>query len=207
MSDRKPVGRRSRKRFSARHYIGNAYLNQGEWGEAARQLEQAIEIADDIGNLQLQNEARRELALARLYQGELAAAREMAEAACKYDFPSSNHYASAVLGVIALRQGDTIAARAAFTTALKQANELLAQTPQLYGALDSKGLALCGLALCEGAQHVSAAKEAFRAARAITSAAGIVGQVLRLFDALAQADMTGMLAEVRAEIAGEKMNP
>ena len=186
--------------------IGYTCLDCGERGEAVRQLERAIEIADDIGNPQFQNGARCGLALVRLYQDELAAAREMAEAACKYAYPLTNHSASVVLGVIALRQGDTIAARVVFTTALNQANELLAQTPQLYGALDSKGLALCGLALCEGAHHVPAAKEAFRAARAIISAVGIVGRVLRLFDALAQADTTGILTEVRAEATGEKTN-
>ena len=133
-------------------------------------------------------------------------AREMAEAACKYDFPLENHRASAVLGVVALRQGDTIAAQTAFTTALKQANEMLAQTPQLYGALNTKGFALCGLALYEGAHHVPAAKESFQAARAITSAPGIIRWNLRLFDALVQADPTGILTEVRAEAAGEKTN-
>lgn len=48
------------------------------------------------------------------------------------------------------------------------------------------------------------AAAAFRAARAITSAAGIVAQVLGLFDALAVADADGVLAAVRPAAAGEK---
>ncbi len=48
------------------------------------------------------------------------------------------------------------------------------------------------------------AKEAYKAARAINSDAGIVGRVLQLFDALAKTDTAGILAEVRAEAAGEK---
>ncbi len=60
------------------------------------------------------SEARLGLAQANLYQGQLAAAREMAEAAQQYNFPLSNHSITAVLGVTALRQGDRMAAREAF---------------------------------------------------------------------------------------------
>lgn len=185
--------------------VGYVHLDRGEWEKAVRQFERAIEIADNIGNPQSQNEARSGLALANLFQGELSAAREMAEAARQYDFPLSNHIASAVLGVVALRQGDSAVAREAFATALNQANELLAQSPQLYAALDTKGIALCGLAIFEGARHIPAAKESYRAARAVNSDVGIVGRILRLFDALAQADTAGILAEVRAEAAGKQV--
>ncbi len=65
-------------------------------------------------------------------------------------------------------------------------------------------LALCGLALGAGGQdYVQQAGESYRAARAITSAAGIVGRALRLFDALAVVDEAGILAGVRDAIAGE----
>jgi len=185
----------------AQTYTGNAYLVQGEWAQAVWRFKQAIEIADDIANPEFQNQARVGLARANLCQGELGAAREIAEAARKYDFPLSNHTTSAVLGVVALRQGDCVAAQAAFATALNQANELLARSPQLYETLDTKGLALCGLALCENAKHIPAAQAAYKAARAISSDAGVVGRVLQLFDALAVADTDGILAEVRLAAA------
>jgi adenylate kinase family enzyme len=54
-------------------------------------------------------------------------------------------------GIIALRQGDEVAARGAFVRAITQADEILAKTPDYYSALDAKGLALCGLVLCRGA--------------------------------------------------------
>jgi len=63
-------------------------------------------------------------------------------------------------------------------------------------------LALCGLALCGEANPVAPAVEAYRAARAINSDAGVVGRVLRLFDALAQADEAGVLADARAAAGG-----
>jgi tetratricopeptide (TPR) repeat protein len=185
--------------------IGIVYLDQGTWGEAAQVFQQAIEIADDTANTQYQLWARLKLAEAHLCQGQLAAARAMAEAAQQYNYPVDNHHISAVLGVAALRQDDRLAARATFATALTQARDLLTHSPQLYAALDTQGLALCGLALCENAAHFPGAKEAYKAARALNSDAGVVRRVLRLFDALAQADTVGLLAEVRAEAAGEQL--
>jgi tetratricopeptide (TPR) repeat protein len=182
--------------------MGTLYLSQSGWKEAARAFEQAIEIADDIGSPQWQQAAREMLALVNLGRMDLAGARDMAETAREYDVPLRNHNTSTVLAVVALRQGDLNTAREAFTTALNQATALLAITADLYDALDAKGLSLCGLALCADPKQIPAAKEAFQAARVVTSAAGIVGRVLQLFDALAQADTDGILAEVRPIAAG-----
>jgi len=184
--------------------IGIVYLDQGAWGEAAQVFKQAIEIADDTAHTQFQLWARLGMAEAHLYQRQLAAARAMAEAAQQYNYPLDNHRVSAVLGVAALRQGDRLAAQAAFAKALTQARDLLTHSPQLYTALYTQGLALCGLALCENVAHMPGAKEAYKAARALTTDAGVVGRVLLLFDALAEADTVGLLAEVRAEAAGEQ---
>ncbi len=72
-------------------------------------------------------------------------------------------------------------------------------SPKRRGSSDS--LPLRGI---EGGQdYVQQAGESYRAARAITSAAGIVGRALRLFDALAVVDEAGILAGVRDAIAGE----
>ena len=88
--------------------------------EAAREFEQAIEIADDIGYPQVSKDARESLALVNVYRNNLAGAREMVEAARKYDVPLMNHRTSAMLGVVALRQGDLNAAREAFTAAINE---------------------------------------------------------------------------------------
>jgi len=188
---------------AAQSDVGAVRLDNGEWPTAPSAFKQAIDIADNIANPLSQQSACRGLAEAHLYQGDLTSAREMAESAQKYNFPFTNNRVSAALGVVALRQGDHATAREAFTTTLRQASELLAQSPQLYAALDTKALALCGLALCENPSHIPAAKEAYQSARALTSAPGIVARVIRLFDALAQADPTGILADVRPYAAGE----
>jgi len=107
--------------------------------------------------------------------------------------------------------GDAIAA---FTAAIAHADALLAQTPELYGALDAKGIALCGLHLSsvstndETAQRkrmMGDAVAAFRAARAINQDAGIVARVVRLLDALALAHPNGaaLLAHARNAASGE----
>jgi hypothetical protein len=165
-------------------------------------LEQSIEIADEIGNVQFQEISRTSAAIASLYEGDLAEARRMVEAAGRYHFPLEDVNASMVLGVVAFRQKDLSAATKAFAAAIGQADELLAMTPERYGALDAKALALCGLALCGNTEQIPAARAAFTAARKITSAAGIVKKVLRLFDALAVGDADHLLADLRPVAAG-----
>ncbi len=184
--------------------LGEICLDRGNWEAAAREFQQSIEISDEIGSPEDQMSGRMKLAKTYLYQGDLGLARQMAEGATQYDFPLGNACAWTVLGIVALRQGEGTVARQALTTALHHADGLLAQTPQLYNVLDAKGLALCGLVLCEGQQHLASAQEAFQAARAINSNPGTVARVLRLFEALIPADGDGSLAEVTpAQISGD----
>ena len=149
-------------------------MSQGNWDEAAQELKHSIEIADDIGNPQYSKDAREGLALVNVYRNNLALAREMVEAARRYDVRLSNHRTSAMLGVVALRQGELNTAREAFKTAISEAGQLIALTADWYEALDVKGLSLCGLALCGDPAQIPAAKAAYKAARAVTSDAGIV---------------------------------
>jgi hypothetical protein len=104
--------------------------------------------------------------------------------------------------VIALRQADGTAAREAFAAAVAQADNLLAHTAHNFSALDAKALALCGLALGDDKSRLPEAVDAYRAARDITKAPGIVTRVLRLLDALAVVDTDGVLVEARRAAAG-----
>jgi len=187
--------------------LTEALIDEGRYGEAIRRALESAGIGEEISSPRLGSFSNGRLALAYLCAGDLPAARAAAEAARQYGVPENNHHALALLGIIALRQGERTAAQEAFAAAVAQADALLAHTPQYYAALDSKGLALCGLALCEarnprnqvsGRNLVSEAVAAFRAARAINRDAGVVKRVLRLFDALAAADTAGVLAGVRA---------
>jgi len=78
----------------------------------------------------------------------------------------------------------------------------LEKSDQNPSALDTKALALCGLALCEDEHHLAPATEAFRTARKITKARGMVTTILKQFDALVQADADGILTRSRKAAAG-----
>jgi tetratricopeptide (TPR) repeat protein len=208
------------------HRLGNladALTDAGRYAEAIQRAGESVKIGEEIGSPVISNDPGRALALAHLCAGDLPAARAAAEAARRYDDPQNNHNVLALLGVIALRQGDQSAAREALAAAVAAADAILAQTPQFFDALDAKGLACCGLALCDkvgaglapaqdtraGARpaptHLDAAMAAYRAARAVNRDAGIVARVLRLLDALAAAHPEGaaILAPARATAAGE----
>ena len=128
--------------------------------------------------MQIGNEGDQILALAQLYSGNLPAARAAAEQARRYDVPRNNHNVLALLGVIALRQNDTPAAREAFSAALAHAEGLLTHTSEYFGALDAMALALAGMGEIEGAHA------AYQAARAVNSEAGIVQRATRLLNQL-----------------------
>jgi hypothetical protein len=165
-------------------------------------LELSIAIGDDIGNPQVSLEARLGMVLVNVYRKRLPEARSIVQAGRMYDVPLSNHRASALLGLVSLHEGDP-AAKDAFRAAIDQAGRLIDVTPDRFDALDCKGFALCGLALCEDRLHLPAARAAYAAARAVISDAGVVSLVLQWFDALAPVDPQGILAEVRPVAAGQ----
>jgi len=189
---------------------GDAYLILVKDQEALRQYQQSIEIADEISFTSEQLHARQGLAQVNLFQNDLTNARATIEAALKYDVPENNHNASALHGIIALRQGDEVTARGAFVRAIGQADEILSKTAEYYSALDAKGLVLCGLAITTGDSQLKAdchlrAIETFSAARKIAPHAGVVKSVLRLFDELVKCDGEGLLKGVREVIEGKPL--
>jgi hypothetical protein len=144
----------------------------------------------------------------------LVNARTAIESALHYDVPQNNHNASALHGIIALRQGDEVTARGAFVRAIGQADEILSKTAEYYSALDAKGLSLAGLTILdlrfsigesERNKHLSEAVEALKKARKIAPHAGVVKSVLRLFDELVKCDKDGVLKDVREVIEGKPL--
>ncbi len=188
----------------ARENIGHVFSMLDEYQE---NYQQSIQIADEISYPQVQQNARNGLVEIYLFQNDLVNARATIEAALQYDAPENNHNASALHGIIALRQGERETAQEAFTKSIAQADEILAKTPDFYSALDAKGLALCGRAVDgewkmeDGGRMrdeiVAEAIMTFKKARKIAPHAGVVKSVLRLFDELAKCDTEGILKEVR----------
>ena len=134
-------------------------------------------------------------------------ARTTIEIAFQYDVPMNNHNATALHGIIALRQGEREIAQEAFNKSIAQADEILAKTPDYYSALDAKGLAVAGLLVIgnwrldgERDKLHAEAIETFKRAREIAPHAGVVKSVLRLFDELVKCDEEGVLKDVREVI-------
>jgi tetratricopeptide (TPR) repeat protein len=188
--------------------MGGCYSDLGQIEKAIIFHNQSIQIADEISYVQIQNVARFSLVRAFLFLHDFTQARTTAENARKYDYTKDNYSISAFLGIITLRQNDIQYARQSFQDAVSQADQILNQTPQYFDALYAKALALAGLAVCEHPQnksqeYVESAKAAFRQAREICSAKGVVSRTLKLFDALAMADEKGILGGVREAAGGE----
>ena len=178
--------------------LANAHGDLRAWGKAAEYNRQAIEVADAISNLQVQSDARLSLARIKLLIGDLQAARQAALAAHDYAYPRSRAQVSLLLGITDLRQDQPAAAAKEFRDAINQSDELLRYADDAYEVHNTKALALCGLALTIDPDKAAEAIAPFRAARAITSADGIIKQNLALFDTLALADRDGILSGSRA---------
>ena len=211
--------------------MGQLWLDTSGYEKSEDTFKHAIQIADDILFPLEQLNARIGLSETYLLVNKLMDARATIEAALGYDVPEHNHNASALHGIIALRQGDEVTARGAFVRAIGQADEILSKTAEYYDALDAKGIAICGLLICDlrlgrGAASYSKgipapkdastnntgrgdpaptmddAIETFRKARKIAPHAGIVKRNLRLFDELVKCEGGEILKDVRKAVEG-----
>ena len=151
---------------------------------------------------QAQFDARLNLATTHLLVGDLIAASDHAKAAAEYESPPNRVRLPVVLGVSRLRQDIHADVRETLISAVSAAEAQLERTPRDYKAFDAKALALCALTLVGGQDHIAQANDSFRAARAITTAPGIVARTLALLDALSPVDRAGLLAPARAAAAG-----
>ncbi len=183
-------------------HLGDVYGNLGLWDQGVGYCRQAIDVADAINNAQGQSNANYKLARIQLLAGDLPAAQQAAIAARGYDYPRDRADLSLLLGIVQLRRDHPTEAAWEFGGAVTQTDELLQQASSAYAALDTKALALCGLTLTSDPGKAVQATAAFRAARSITSADGIVRQALALFDALAAADRGDILTGIRPEAEG-----
>jgi len=190
---------------------GLALLSLEDYQKAKDFFQEAIYIADELPYPLIQNYSREGLSQVYLFQNDLVNARATIEAALQYDVPMNNHNASALHGIIALRQGERETAQGAFMKSIAQADEILAKTPEYYSALDAKGLALCGRVVSgewkvgserERDEIIAEAVKTFKRAREIAPHAGVVKSVLRLFDELVKCDEEGVLKDVRKAVEG-----
>ena len=186
-----------------RHNLSDISTDEGHGNLAVEHASAAVTISVELSEPRLGSYSGGSLARAHLLAGEFIDAQAAAKAALLCDWPENNFYVCALGGVIALRQRDRLAAEQMLAAAVTEASRILDVNSDNYQALDSKALALSGLALCGETGRAADAIESYRAARRISRDAGTVKRVLQLFDALAVLDTGGTLAGVRAAAAGE----
>lgn len=177
--------------------LSDVMNDEEKFDEALRYSKKGLEIGERLRSPMTCAHNLKNMAQAYLFSGDLESAWNTAEKLRQYDVPEINHSCVNVLGVIALRQAKINAAEEAFDEAIVQADMILKTSPRYFQAWHAKGLAICGLALCDGTNDPAGAVEAFRAARDITRDAGIVSRDLRIFDSLATSDTGGKLAGIR----------
>jgi tetratricopeptide (TPR) repeat protein len=209
------IARQTGYRYGEGFRLLNLASVEFELGNYRRAIELALQstkIGDEISIPDLQSNSYKGVSLGYLLSNDLPTAKHFIEEAQKFDLQKNYFDVSALHGIIALRQGERDTAQEAFTKSIAQADEILAKTPDYYSALDAKGLALSGLALCEVGvdggplreteEGVKAAMETFRKARKIAPHTGVVKSVLRLFDELVKCDEEGVLKDVRKAVEG-----
>ncbi|MBL7091103.1 tetratricopeptide repeat protein [Acidovorax sp.] len=124
--------------------LAEVLVDEGRYPQAIQRALEGVRIGDEISSTSLGSYSNGYLALAYLYASDLPAARAAVEAARQHDEPQNNHYVLALLGVIALRQGDRSAAQQAFAEAVAQADALLAHTAQTTMRWMSRGWSCAG---------------------------------------------------------------
>jgi hypothetical protein len=187
--------------------IGNAHTDLRNWKLAIHNYRQSIEIAEQIGNAQTLGEARLGLARTCLFADDLPTALQAVETARGRPWPPTQAGLPLVAGLVHVLRGEVTVAAGAFNEAIADANERLQHTPSDFGALDIKGLALTGLTMISPTHDAAQAMAAFRAARNLTTAFGIVTRVLRLFDIMDRTDRTGRIHDLRSVAAGLDRQP
>lgn len=133
------------------HTLAQVQIDLENYDKAIEYAQRGVKIGQQIESPELQSDNYSAIACAYLGfdLNELSKAWAAAKAAQKFDVPLNNHYVSLLLGIIALKQQDTEGvAHEAFTTARKQASDLLSHSHQNHRALETQWLSVCGLALC-----------------------------------------------------------
>ena len=176
--------------------LAGVLLDAGQYDEAIARAMESLETDADSVNLRNWNHGF--MARAHLALGRLADARAAAERARAADEPENNPNVLVLLGIACLRLQDLEAAAEAFAAAVAQADVVLQFAPN-FSALDAKGVALTGLALCGDRARLTEAVAAHRAARAINRDAGVLRRIAWLNEQMAPADAEGLLAALRVE--------
>jgi tetratricopeptide (TPR) repeat protein len=138
----------------------------------------------------------------RLTRGDVAGARRLLQDAAGLDSAMHPPTLHELLGIAALRGGDTSMALQAFEQTVSLVEPLLARTPNLYRQQEMRGVAHVGLFLCGRSEAAPLALSSFKQARASTMAPGAVRSILRTIDFLVEKSRPDALDQFRNAAAG-----
>ena len=206
--ERSQVPEASARTGGAHATLSLVMLDIGRLDTALTEAKLAVRLGHQSNSPKTLAAANAALCLTTIVAGDFAAAREAAEAAERLDQAGQNHLIHTLLGIIGLREGNAALATTALTEAVQDAERMLKHNEHAFRAFDCMGVALAA-AQCSpglgspglgsgGLRDMAPAIEAHRRARRINHDAGVVSRVLRLYDALAPIDPTGLLAPARA---------
>lgn len=158
----------------------------------------SLEIKNEHGRV----EAQKAIAMVKLkmdeYEEALNALDNIRET--EYEIHLPDIYT--LSGIINLRQKNPAKAKADFVKAIEITDYLLENTPRLYGALESKGLASCGLVLCGLSEYKDNAVKCYNEARKIITEPGVIRRAMFFFDELTKADVKGIVLHIRKVVEG-----
>lgn len=166
------------------HSFAELLIDFDQYEEALNYAIEGLKIGKDLNSPKLIAENNCALARAYLYLKDFPAAYSSAKSAQEKNLPEYRYYALALLGLIAMHQDNYNVAQKVFTEALLEVESILAKNNKKFEALDIKALSLLSLTLCGNKTSLDEAKEAYQEARAISSYAGIVRRITRLFSEL-----------------------
>lgn len=177
----------------------------GDFNAALDILKHDAELVDERENSQYMVDYRLARAMAELRSARLEESHRAIEPVLQTEYILHLLDILTVNGIVLLRQGKRKEAIRQFNATIAHADKLLKDTAQFYSAIEAKGVAACGLAICEekmDSQYVTHATKYYSEARSIVTAPGVVKRALFFFDECAKADEHGILRSVRGKVEG-----
>ena len=187
--------------------LGVCYCSLGDYQNAIEHHRQSLDISREIGDRYGRANSLNNLASAFLLFNDPESAQVHLKAAAKtweeIESPGVVE-AYSLLGIALLKSNQYQEGKTNLEKAVRHAEHFLEQADRVE-TIDFKGLALCGLAICNQDRTLAdKARKAFAQARKITKAKGLVDRILKFFDLIAALDKKNLLTGVREIAAGKK---
>jgi tetratricopeptide (TPR) repeat protein/CHAT domain-containing protein len=173
------------------HSLAESLIDLGRLGAAIEAAETGREIGTRIASPKLQIECYSALARAFLLAGQARPAIDAARSAAQLGVPFYRPYADFLLGLAQLAEGESSPATRSWAVALAGADALLVKCKQNLMALETRALALAGMARNKGGPATGGDEEALRVIRELHSGYDLAGRAKR-FDGL-----VGLLHQTR----------